>query len=69
MAARTIGQEQDDAAFEVTATAWQEQRVELWEAQDDWPDLEEQVAAMRFAFNAGMTRGESKRGCCEAPRG
>lgn len=60
---KTVGQEQDDAAFEEMAESWQEQRAPLWEQNDDWPDLKEQVAAMRYAFDAGMQRGEEKRGC------
>ncbi len=64
----TIGQREDDKAFEEMAESWQQQRAGIWEERGDWPDLEEQVAAMRFAYDAGMERGLEKRGCCEDER-
>lgn len=63
MAERTVGQEEDDRAFEEMLEAWalQEYGTEQYMIHLSPSKLQD----MRLAFDAGMQRGEEKRGCCE----
>jgi hypothetical protein len=61
----TVGREEDDKAFEDWAEFWLREYTgytgTYGPAIDRYPEL---AAKVRPAFDAGMERGESKRGCC-----
>ncbi|KKL96508.1 hypothetical protein LCGC14_1843800 [marine sediment metagenome] len=58
----TIGKREDDKAFAEWAGKFY---VEHPRFPDELPDERRQGWLMRHAYNAGMERGEEKRGCCE----
>ena len=65
MAETTIGQEEDDAAFEELMGFYSHVEKTLRYLGES----EAFHNAMRLAFDAGMKRGLEKHGCCEDERG
>ena len=79
--ARTIGQGEDDAAFHaMLEEARAELERGYKESKEEFGLTDKRTArlriiplymlliqgALRYVFDAGMKRGEGKRGCCEA---
>ncbi len=60
MAEQTVGQKEDKKAFLEMVECWNDQR--LTRAGDTVGDLALELA--RFAWDAGVRRGLSLRGCC-----
>ena len=58
--AETIGKREDDAAFEGWFASWIEQNGMYYTEGE----VECRHIQLRAAFDAGMKRGEEKRGCC-----
>lgn len=60
--AKTIGQEEDDAAFaEIWRAFWKAEGKAIPYGHESFIQV-----GMEQAWAAGMKRGLSKRGCCEA---
>jgi hypothetical protein len=61
-------QEEDDAARLAMGMAWASEHHPEWAKEPENPEFAEYardiIGAMLDAFDAGMKRGEGKRGCC-----
>lgn len=63
MSEPTVGETEDDRAFQMTLDSMKGER-RIIHAVLPLGDLRQQL---RYLWNAGMERGEEKRGCCHEP--